>query len=369
MKPFRRSTAVLLALGLFALPCLGQAPLGRAPGVNLGAGVLTYDNSTLIFADLIRGASPFNGYRKAAPSPAYRPDGWPTRVDAKTGSTTMIVGLNADLPAGYYTLTAKGVGKVEFGGNFEGKNWCTVTFNGDGLPRVVRRHFAGVPWGNQVTFTILESSASDPIRDLSFVLPGHVGQTFYQPYLEDLKPFSTLRIMDWQGINGSKQVNWSDRTASRNFSYFKRGRIEEEVACELANLLHKDLWICIPALASDDYVRRLARLIGSHLDPRLTIYVEFSNEVWNTSMPQWGQLLDLRKSNPQGLGSWEWIARRDGRLVNLFKASIPWRQNCVRVLARQAAYPATLTVALKQYRADGYQFDAISCAGLLHQQD
>ncbi|WP_435008125.1 hypothetical protein P12x_005399 [Tundrisphaera lichenicola] len=363
MKTIRRLTASLFALGLIANPCLGQAHLGRAPGINLGAGVLAYDNSTLIFADLIRGAGTFNGFRGVEPVPAYDAKGWPTRVDASTGPTSLVVALYADLPVGWYTLTAKGVGRVRLSGGFDGQFWREVTFNGDGLPRRVYLPTGGVPRFWQIEFMMVESRASNPIRDVSFVLPGHVGRTFYQRYLDDLKPFSTLRIMDWQATNGSKQVNWSDRTASQKFSYRGRGRIEEETACELANLLGKDLWICIPALASDDYVRRLARLVDQHLDPRLRLYVEFSNEVWNTGMPQWSQLMALRDQNNQGLGAWEWIARRDGRLVNLFKSRVSPSRACIRVLARQAGYQATLTVALKQYQADGYRFDAISCAG------
>jgi hypothetical protein len=356
------TASFLLALVAIVAPCSAQPPANRTHGVNLAGGPVLYDNSVLVFADLMRGAATFNWYRGVAPTPAYDANGWPTRVDSKTGSTTVIVALNANLPAGTYTLTAKGVGKVRFSGGFDGQNWRTVAFNGDGLPRTVSLATPGVPWARQIQFDVIESRADNPLRDISFWLPGHVGETFYRTYLNDLKPFSTLRFMDWQVTNGSTLTNWSDRRKSTAFSYAGRGRMEEEVACELANTLGKDAWFCIPALASDDYVRRLARLIDEHLDPELTIYVEFSNEVWNDASPQFHQLLAARAKDPQGLGGWEWIARRDGRLVNLFKSSLSPSRSCVRVLARQAGYPATLTVAVNQYKADGYGFDAFACA-------
>ncbi|WP_435010312.1 hypothetical protein P12x_001565 [Tundrisphaera lichenicola] len=334
---------------------------GRKHGVNLGGGIIHYDNSSLIFADLIKGSGTFNGFKGAAPKPEYNKQGWPTRVDSKTGPTTLLVALNAHLPAGVYTLNAKGIGKIRVSGNFNDKNWCEVEFNGDGKPRTLKLNKSGVPPGWKIDIVFINSRADAPLRDLSFVIPGHAGKTFNQSFLDSLKPFSVLRAMDWQSTNGSTLVDWKDRVNSSRFSYYSRKRIEEEVICELANVLHKDLWICIPALASDDYVRQLAELVDRCLDKELTLYVEYSNEVWNTGMSQWSQHMKARAKEKEKLGEWEWIARRDGRLVNLFKQSLPSSRKCVRVLARQAGYQHTLVVALKQYKADGYGFDAISC--------
>jgi len=59
----------------------------------------------------------------------------------------------------------------------------------------------------------------------------------------------------------------------------------------LANELNRDLWICVPINATDDYLSHLAHAIkdGSSyhgrtfppLKPGLKLYVEYSNEVWN----------------------------------------------------------------------------------------
>lgn len=348
--------------------------MNRSHGVNLAGGA-GYDNTCLVYADLIRASGSFNGYRGVAPIPAYDASGWPTRVDAKTGTTSLVVGLNANLPIGDYTITAKGKGKIQFNGSFNGQNWCQVAFNGDGLPRVVKLARPGVPYGNQVQLDFLASDPTDPLRDLSFVLPGHLGKTFYQPYLDDLAPFSVLRTMDWQSTNGSKLSAWTDRVHPK-FSAVQNGRTSEETAIELANTLHKDLWICIPALASDDYVRQLAELFDRTLEPGRTIYVEYANELWNTfgqtaqlnaeriKVPQWPTEVPAKPgvAAVPVTGGWEYIARRDGHATNLFRASLGPERKCVRVIARQAGYQATLTTAINQYKADGYGFDAISCS-------
>ena len=81
-----------------------------------------------------------------------------------------------------------------------------------------------------------------------------------------------------------------------------------EYAVRLANETNTDMWICVPVAATDDYIAKLAQLIryGSDgtnpytspeanpvwapLNPGLKVYVEFSNEVWNTAgaFPQSG---------------------------------------------------------------------------------
>src|SRR5260370_32195690 len=48
----------------------------------------------------------------------------------------------------------------------------------------------------------------------------------------------------------------------------------------------KDVWINIPASATDDYVRQFATLLQARLNPAIKIYIEHSNEVWN---PLFGQ--------------------------------------------------------------------------------
>jgi PKD repeat protein len=50
---------------------------------------------------------------------------------------------------------------------------------------------------------------------------------------------------------------------------------------QLANLTQKDVWICVPHAADDQYIEQMAQLFKSQLDPKLKVYLEYSNEVWN----------------------------------------------------------------------------------------
>jgi hypothetical protein len=111
--------------------------------------------------------------------------------------------------------------------------------------------------------------------------------------------FPVIRYMDYSGTNCNQQREWSDRTEPDDWSQHQldyeggyewagRGGAWEYVIL-FSNETQVSPWINIPLHASDDYVRRLATLFrdGNQwtrgLDGNLKLYVEYSNEVWNTA--------------------------------------------------------------------------------------
>lgn len=123
-------------------------------------------------------------------------------------------------------------------------------------------------------------------------------QIFYQGFLDALTTFSILRTMDFTSTNASDEKNWADRTlwthatqnppepAGKDYGWQGRPASWESVIM-LANESQKDVWICLPHKATDNYIQKVAELFrdgNEHtdpLDPNLNLYVEYSNEVWN----------------------------------------------------------------------------------------
>lgn len=139
------------------------------------------------------------------------------------------------------------------------------------------------------------------VHDIKVLQPGYslAGYpTFRTEYLNLLRNLSpgVIRLMDWTHTNGSPDVDWSDRTMP---TYATQSRasgpgglqplkgVAWEYGIALANALHANIWVNIPAHATDDYVHQLATLLRKTLDPGLAIYVEYSNEVWNGSFEQY----------------------------------------------------------------------------------
>ncbi len=131
------------------------------------------------------------------------------------------------------------------------------------------------------------------VRNVRLIRPGYANETFTRPFLDLLRPFSYIRTMEWMATNGhvhpgygNNVSRWSERTLPRHATQNHmvggtRAGVAWEFAIELANTLDKDIWVNVPDLADDDYVRSLATLLRDRLEPERRFYLEFSNEVWN----------------------------------------------------------------------------------------
>ncbi len=172
------------------------------------------------------------------------------------------------------------------------------------------------------TYRDAHSGPNTGVTNVKLMLPTAVGAStsyppktlFATPYKDIHRRFTALRFM--LGTNFNNSVNWSDRTRT-NYSTqrytrpsengFETNGVAWEYRVMLCNELGKDFYINIPETASDDYITKLAQLVkyGSDgnnpytspqanpifppLNSNLKVYVEYSNEVWNTSFAAWHQ--------------------------------------------------------------------------------
>jgi hypothetical protein len=155
---------------------------------------------------------------------------------------------------------------------------------------------------------------------------------FHAPLLEvfDLVNFESIRYMPYTGTNGRDpdypaQLAWSQRKLPDDASQVAISTINKtggacwEHVIEIANRTKTDPWINIPVSASTDYVIQLAELFQEYLDPRLKIYVESSNEVWN-SAPGFEQTqYNSQQAAALGLSDIQNHARRTVELAGIFE--------------------------------------------------
>jgi hypothetical protein len=163
---------------------------------------------------------------------------------------------------------------------------------------------------------------NDCFRDVRAVS----GDDVWNPqFLEDIKPFQSLRFMDWDATNKSPRKLWSERPQANNPD---QTVVAYEWMIDLCNRNNSDLWVCLPHQTIDhtqgdrpsDYALRLAILIRHGVDmgatpldplldglakmnadqliaaggkrtspglkPGLRVYFEYSNETWNGMFSQ-----------------------------------------------------------------------------------
>lgn len=140
-------------------------------------------------------------------------------------------------------------------------------------------------------FSNASTKAGGPgLKDIKILQPGYnMSQAgdFSTPLLSLLKRFNVLRFMDWARTNGNLITTWGNRTLPSSPSFAPDGQeVPWEYVFGLANLLQIDPWINVPAHVDDDYVLQLATLAKQLLSPNLSLYLEYSNEVWNWSFEQ-----------------------------------------------------------------------------------
>lgn len=150
------------------------------------------------------------------------------------------------------------------------------------------------PRDKMLTLNLAFRGTSGGLKDIKLLRPGYseaanAQQVFTGEFLAALKPFDALRFMDYLRTNDNQNVRWDQRCKVEDAQYTGPRGAPFELAIELGNLMDKDIWLCVPALADDDFIRQLGALIREKLEPGRACYVEYSNEVWNGQFKQFKQ--------------------------------------------------------------------------------
>jgi hypothetical protein len=136
-----------------------------------------------------------------------------------------------------------------------------------------------------------------------------------------------------------------------------------EVMIALANLVGAHPWFTLPHRSDEAYARSFAQLVRQKLDPALGVYVEHSNEVWNSMFSQYADL--SKQAKAQGLTLSAHHALRTRTLAGVFKAELG-AERVVAVLGGQAANPWVATSGLDhlkgRFGAAALGIDALAIA-------
>ena len=316
----------------------GIAPSQSRLGINL-AGPADW-NTELPFVDVFQLARTWISQRQGQPwgrGPELELDanGWVKRLEPDCWAETPLCTIDGGhYPAGEYVCLYEGEGRVEFW------NIQQVVSNEPG--RIV---FEPDPARGGFFLRINETNPANYIRNIRVLMPGFEGTYTQDPwnptFLSRWKEFNAFRFMDWMETNGSTVSEWSDRPTPERYTCTARG-VPLEHMIDLCNRLGLNPWFCMPHLATDDYVRRFAEQVKRDLKPDLKVYIEYSNEIWNSMFAQ------TRYANDKGVelgfhdkpweAGWRYSAYRSVQMFAIWE-QVFGRERLVRVIASQAANP------------------------------
>lgn len=238
-----------------------------------------------------------------------------------------------------------------YGGRFvllyEGQGNISVSNGAAAVSQSPGRIVFDVPANAQFHVTIRSVVAGDYIRNIRIVPQAYEGdydtQVFQPLWQQRLSNFGIYRFMDWGKTNNSPVSSWSERNTPSSASYSRgAGGVPYEVMVDACNRGGADLWVCVPHLADDNYVQQMATLIRDQLDVDLKVYIEFSNEVWNTQFAQ--TQYAIQKGIEAGLGDdqWHgavlWQTERSLEIFAIFEQVFGGTGRLVRVLGMQQGF-------------------------------
>ncbi len=292
----QRAWAALIAFVLLLVPTAQAQERSGLSSMGIGLAGVSDWSVQQPFLDVMKTARPWIGHKPGQWSGETEQDlrdqelldenGWPTAIPySLRGIGTVIL---TDLPeeakiyAGRYRLAYKGDGIVEVSGRADNVRY------GEG-----QVEFDFTPGPGPVLITINRTDrrkTGNHIRDMTVVRLDDLdrvarGEMFNPDWLAVIKDFASLRFMDWMLTNESEQVTWNDRPRTDDVTWSIHG-VPVEIMVRLANETGTDPWFNMPHKADDAYMRAFAEYVRDTLDPALTAYVEYSNEVWNWQFPQ-----------------------------------------------------------------------------------
>ena len=337
----KKSIFLLLAL-LLAFPALFAAE--KNDGVPLGINLGSFPSwEQPVFVDVFKQARSWISQRNGASWGGggdldLDENGW-IKSFASTehfAETPILDGVKC-IPYGDYVVLYEGEGTITFG-------MSSVTVKSSTPGRIVINYNDNVQ-NRGIWLQVRSVNSSNYIKNIRVLMPGHeetyLTEPHYQPFLDVWRQYKVIRFMDWLATNGNAVTTWSQRSTPRNHTQASGKGIAWEYLIEFANLVKADPWICIPHLADDNYIRECARMLKKDLNPNAKIYLEYSNEVWNTQFEQTrhaereGVRLGYAAANRPWEGNRPYYVRRSMEIFKIFEEEFGGADRFVRVLAWQ----------------------------------
>lgn len=267
-------------------------------------------------------------------------NGWPTRLPAR-GEAPVFTSINAiwdmpdNFPTGRHFVTYQGdadisvLGDVDIIRQIPGR----IDFNLKSAKRNLRLHITRI-------------NPKNYIRNIKVIPQKYANtytrQTFNQEYLQTARPFNSIRFMPWQNTKDTNLAHWKDRATPQTAFYNHDAGMPVETMVDLANSTQSAPWFAMPHKATDAFMHSFAQTVKVRLNPRQKVYIEYSNEVWNSMYPA------THYAAQQGLKLWprgkteiknpgtrrlflalNYNALRSKKMCSIFKQSLGNRAVCV----------------------------------------
>jgi len=260
-------------------------------------------------------------------------------------------------PAGRYVVLYDGAGELAYKGS------ATLVSSSPG------RDVIEVSADSGIELDILSTNPGDYLRNIRVIMPGgiyaadpytvvyhpdpdrddylpfedhHQTIVFHPDFLDSLRGYQVIRFMNWMHTNNSTQTTWTDRPRPTDARWTIDG-VPLKIMINLANRVGFDPWFTLPHLADDHYIEQAAITVHDLLHPGRTPYLEYSNEVWNTTFTQHThartQGLALRLDPDPYRAALAYYAQRSTAIFEIWENTYPDPDGFIAVLGSKEWEP------------------------------
>jgi hypothetical protein len=353
-------------------------------GIGINLGVLGAIYPEIPFVDVFKETQPWRIAKKYGTAGAISTgvseigdDGWVKSLASDERAVACAFQFKSEhYPAGVYTVLYRGVGTLDAAGA------TRVVSRSPGRMKIL---VTPRPGGGGLCIVESTTDPGDPIRDIRVIMPGfesvYEKDPFYPPFINELKPFGTVRMIGWAEVNRSQVSSWADRRpmdySTQAVSIDKTTKpvtftgVALEYQIDLANELGSNPWFVTPTMASDDYMRKMAELVHRRLRPDLHPIIEFSNEIWNAAFSDHQYALaegmraglDPEPDPKKSRAEYYWYATRAARMFDIWNVAFGSDDHrIVHVIAGQQGWAAEAD-AILGYRDTYKKADVLAVAG------
>jgi hypothetical protein len=266
-------------------------------------------------------------------------DGWVrSLLPNQVARTLMLVDdTSLQVGAGRWVVTFEGTGDIDY------TNGATLVSSAPGRD-VIDIHAQS---NGGLFLYLYATTPGNHVRNIRIVPESLADEpeppTFHPDFLARLGSYRVLRFMDWGNTNETEVAHWPERPRPADARWSTSKGVPLEIMCDLASETCSEPWFNIPHLADDDYIREASELIHARLAPGLRVWIEHSNETWNSIFPQaWyvqEQGLAAGLSNDAWQAGWFWHSRRSVRIFEIFTEVFAGERELVRVMGGFVTVP------------------------------
>lgn len=393
-------TIIVLTLG-FTLSVLAKTSSNINSPLGMNTNEALETDASIPFNDLFKLSLPFDEARPwfTKGNVKFDKNGWPENLNGGKAGTRFLSHIPVKaLPTGEYTVLYDGEGKIRYGASAK----LIRRSKGKDIIRLAPMPQKGELYSTYTATLFIE--ASNPrnyLRNIRILMPGgvcksdlfkrvnsdkqcrgkqylsfekHYKDIIFNPdFLNFMKDFKVIRFMNMSGVTRNNISSWDDRPTLNKATWGGKEGVRGvpiEVMINLANTLNIDPWFNIPHQADNTFIYRFAQTVKQKLKPNLRIYIEYTNEAWNSvfvpqaeHMKQTGYKLKLDKN--RNIAGSKYYSLKSIQVFKIWEKVFGGTQRLVRVMGGMTTN-TKLTETLLGFQNAYKHVDAIAIAPYFH---